>query len=51
MSQEKKGGTMLRIKIQWICCALLLFLLLVSNTEAKAQSADELINEYRACMA
>ena len=51
MSQEKKGGTMLRIKIQWICCALLLFLLLVNNTEAKAQSADELINEYRAWMA
>lgn len=42
---------MLRIKIQWICCALLLFLLLVNNTEAKAQSADELINEYRAWMA
>ena len=51
MSQEKKGGTMLRIKIQWICWALLLFLLLVNNTEAKAQSADELINEYRAWMA
>ncbi len=42
---------MLRIKTQWICCALLLFLLLVNNTEAKAQSADELINEYRAWMA
>lgn len=42
---------MLRIKIQWICWALLLFLLLVNNTEAKAQSADELINEYRAWMA
>lgn len=42
---------MLRIKTQWICWALLLFLLLVSNTEAKAQSADELINEYRAWMA
>ena len=51
MSQEKKGGTMLRIKTQWICWALLLFLLLVNNTEAKAQSADELINEYRAWMA
>ena len=51
MSQEKKGGTMLRIKTQWICCALLLFLLLVNNTEAKAQSVDELINEYRAWMA
>jgi len=51
LSQEKKGGTMLRIKIQWICWALLLFLLLVNNTEAKAQSADELINEYRAWMA
>lgn len=42
---------MLRIKTQWICCALLLFLLLVNNAEAKAQSADELINEYRAWMA
>lgn len=42
---------MLRIKTQWICWALLLFLLLVNNTEAKAQSADELINEYRAWMA
>lgn len=51
MSQEKKGGTMLRIKTQWICCALLLFLLLVNNAEGKAQSADELINEYREWMA
>ena len=42
---------MLRIKTQWICCALLLFLLLVNNAEAKAQSADELINEYRPWMA
>lgn len=42
---------MLRIKIQWICCALLLFLLLVNNAEGKAQSADELINEYREWMA
>lgn len=42
---------MLRIKTQWICWALLLFLLLVNNTEAKAQSADELINEYRTWMA
>ena len=42
---------MLRIKTQWICWALLLFLLLVNNAEAKAQSANELINEYRAWMA
>ncbi len=43
---------MLRIKTQWIWwCTLLLFLVLVNNTEAKAQSADELINEYRTWMA